>query len=221
MDYFNQCVIKYNDNIKAELRRKYDDKINCKDATEVGITDEYCKDVDFHGMTFSEVKHSHEEQALQECHNRSGTLAASFLAVDNHPPPLFESDPKEDQLQLDPKEVPVVCSDYNGLKFATHCLDSCFLGTEECDHKKSHAQLNNLGNYVLFPSTRYPQEYYHDKIVITAHLFARPSIYPDSEKLPCSFVQNQDYVEGNLGKPMVTRLSNDLWLNWDTKYSHE
>ena len=52
MDYFNQCVIRYNENIKAELRTKYNDKINCKYATEDGITEEYCKDVDFHGMTF-------------------------------------------------------------------------------------------------------------------------------------------------------------------------
>jgi hypothetical protein len=55
MVYFNQCIIKYNENIKAELRTKYNDMINCKDATEDGITKEYCKDVDFHRMTFSEV----------------------------------------------------------------------------------------------------------------------------------------------------------------------
>jgi hypothetical protein len=102
-------------------------------------------------------KRSHEEQALQQCYDRSGTLAAPFLAMNNHSPPLFESDPKEDQLQLDPKEVSVDCSDYYGLNLATHWQDSYFSGIEGCDHKKNHVQLNNLGDYVLFLSTCYHQ----------------------------------------------------------------
>jgi hypothetical protein len=133
-----------------------------KDATRNGITEEYCKDVDIHGIT------------------------------DNHPPPLFEYYPKEDQLQLNPKEVSADCCDCNGLNLAPHCPDSCFLRKEEYDHKKAHVQLNNLGNYVHFLSRCYHQGYYHDRIVITAQLFARPSIHPDSEGLPRLFVQNQD-----------------------------
>jgi hypothetical protein len=122
MYYLNQRVIKYDENLKEELRIKYNDKINCIDATEDGINEEYFKDVDIHGMT------------------------------DNHTSPLFESDPEEDQLQLNSKEVAVDGSDYNGLNLAQHCPDSCFSGKEDCDNKKVYVQLINLGNHVLFPT---------------------------------------------------------------------
>jgi hypothetical protein len=56
-------------------------------------------------------------------------------------------------------------------------------------------------------------------ISITAQFFARPSIDPDCERLPCSFVETQDYIEGNLGESTVVELSNDIAHNWDTKYS--
>jgi hypothetical protein len=58
-------------------------------------------------------------------------------------------------------------------------------------------------------------------IFITAQLFARPSIDPDCERLPRSFVEMQDYIEGNLGESIFFELSNDIMHNWDTKYSHE
>ncbi len=58
-------------------------------------------------------------------------------------------------------------------------------------------------------------------IYITAQLFARPSIDPDCERLSRSFVETQDYIEGNLGESTVPKLSNDIVHIWDTKYSHE
>jgi hypothetical protein len=60
VDYFNQCVIKYNEHTKVELQTKYTTKINLKDAAEDSIPlpsmdKESFEDVDFHGMTFFEV----------------------------------------------------------------------------------------------------------------------------------------------------------------------
>ncbi len=94
----------------------------------------------------------------------------------------------------------------------------------KCDHEISNVQINNLGDYVLFPSVWYHQGYFNDcgdMIYITAQLFARPSIDPDCERLLHSFVETHDYIEGNLGESMVAKLSNDIVHNWDTKYSHE
>jgi hypothetical protein len=62
----------------------------------------------------------------------------------------------------------------------------------------------------------YHQGYFKDcidMIYITAQLFARPSIDPDCEQLPCSFVERQDYIEGNLGESTVAKLSNDIVHN--------
>jgi hypothetical protein len=42
-------------------------------------------------------------------------MAAPFFAMDNDPPPVFDSDPKNEQLPLDPEEVAEDCSDKNGL----------------------------------------------------------------------------------------------------------
>jgi hypothetical protein len=91
-------------------------------------------------------------------------------------------------------------------------------------HKISNVQINNLGDHVLFLSVWYHQGYFKDHgdmIYNTAQLFVRPSIDPDCERLPRSFVETQEYIEGNLGKSTVAKLSNDIMHNWDTKYSHE
>ncbi len=95
---------------------------------------------------------------------------------------------------------------------------------KKCEHKILKVQISNLEDYVLFSSVWYHQGYFKDRgdmIYITAQLFARPSIDPDCERLPHSFVETQDYIEGNLGESTVAKPSNDIVHNWDTKYSHE
>jgi hypothetical protein len=138
---------------------------------------------------------------------------------------VFDSDPKNDQLPLDHEEVAEECSDNNGLNLAKDCTYSCFSMTKKkCDHKTLSVQINNLGDYILFPSVWYYQGYFKDcgdMIYITAQLFARPNIDPDCERLPCSFMEMQYYIEGNLGKSRVAKLINDIVHSWDTKYSHE
>ncbi len=94
----------------------------------------------------------------------------------------------------DPEEVAEECSANNGLNLAKDCTYSCFLGTKKkCDNGILNVQINNLGDYVLFPSVWYHHQGYFkdcgDMIYITAQLFARPSIDPDCERLPCSFVE--------------------------------
>jgi hypothetical protein len=76
------------------------------------------------------------------------------------------------------------------------------LTKKKCDHEILNVQINNLGDYVLFPSVWYHQGYFKDcgdMICMAAQLFARPSTDPDCERLPRSFMETQDYIEGNLG----------------------
>jgi hypothetical protein len=152
-------------------------------------------------------------------------MAASFVVMDHNHPPVFDSNPKNEQLPLDHEQVAEESGDNNGLNLAKDCTYSCFLVTKKkCNHKVLNVQINNLGDFVLFQSVWYYQGYFKehgDMIYITAQLFARPSIDPDCERLPQSFVETQEYIEGNLGKSMVARLSNDIVHNWDTKSSHE
>jgi hypothetical protein len=64
--------------------------------------------------------------------------------------------------------------------------------------------------------------YYNDeanKIFITAQLFARPSIEPDTKRFICSFTQGQGFIQGKLDESTTKELSNDLLLNWDSTYS--
>jgi hypothetical protein len=90
-------------------------------------------------------------------------MAASFLAMDNNPPPVFDTDPKNEQLPLDPEEAAEECSDNNRLNVAKDCMYSCFLGTKKkYDHEISNVQINNLGDYVLFPSKWYYQVFFKD-----------------------------------------------------------
>jgi hypothetical protein len=56
-----------------------------------------------------------------------------------------------------------------------------------------NVSINNVGEYILFPSMCYHHGYYNNhvnKIIITAQLFARPSINPDTERISQSFTQD-------------------------------
>ena len=65
------------------------------------------------------------------------------------------------------------------LIFAPKCNNFCFTRKTACDHIKNNVPINNLGNYVIFPSNCFHQGYYNsdsDIVYVTAQLFARPTI---------------------------------------------
>ncbi len=94
-------------------------------------------------------------------------MAVSCVAKDNDQPPLFYSDPKNEQLPLDQKQVAEKCGDNNRPNLAKDCkYSSCFSVTKKkCHHEILNVQINNLGEFVLFPSMWYHQGYF--KIMVT------------------------------------------------------
>jgi hypothetical protein len=62
-------------------------------------------------------KNIHDKINCNDCteDNIDQKMAASFLAMDNNPPPVFDSNPKNEQLPLNPGQVAEECSDNNGL----------------------------------------------------------------------------------------------------------
>jgi hypothetical protein len=68
-----------------------------------------------------------------------------------------------------------------GLNFAPKCDNFCFTKKTVCDHIKNNVPINNLGDYVVFPSNCFHQGHFNsdsDMVYITGKLFARLSIAP-------------------------------------------
>jgi hypothetical protein len=69
--------------------------------------------------------------------------------------------------------------DDNGLIFGPSCIGRCFIMDHECAHEKVKVQLNEVGQYVVFPSLWWHHGYYDikddEKVIFTAQLFATPS----------------------------------------------
>ena len=82
--------------------------------------------------------------------------------------------------------VPIVTfGDGNGLIFAPRCNGECFTSRKEkkCDHPVNKVSLDNVGEYVVFPSRWYHHGYYNiksDKEFYTAQLFAMGSSKPEA-----------------------------------------
>ena len=111
-----------------------------------------------------------------------------------------------------------------GIIFAPMCDNFCFTRDAVCDHIKNTVPINNLGDYVIFPSKCFHQGYFNtdsDTVYITAQLFARPTISIATDQLTRSQSKQLDYIKNNLNNGTVTALSNDIFQNWDTTYSHE
>ncbi len=77
--------------------------------------------------------------------------------------------------------------DGNGLIFAPRCDGECFTSRKEkkCDHPVNKVLLDNVGEYVVFPSRWYHHGYYNiksDKVFYTAQLFAMGSSKPEARQ---------------------------------------
>jgi hypothetical protein len=111
-----------------------------------------------------------------------------------------------------------------GIIFAPMCDNFCFTREAVCDHIKNTVPINNLGDYFVFPSKCFHQGYFNtdsDTVYVTAQLFARPTISIASDQLTRSQSKQLDFIQNNLNNGTVTALSNDIFQNWDTTYSHE
>ena len=107
--------------------------------------------------------------------------------------------------------------DRNRLNVAPQLSQFCFSRKEVCDHVKKNVQINNLSDYVIFPSKCFRQGYYNDasaKIVVQAQLFGDVLM-----RLLAQKQKGLDFIESNVNDDMVTILSNDILQNWDTTYS--
>jgi hypothetical protein len=113
---------------------------------------------------------------------------------------------------------------FNGteLNFALKCGHFCFTRNTVCDHIKNNVHLNNVGNYVVFPSKCFHQGYFNselDMIYVTAQLFARPTISIACDQLTRSHTKDLNLIQSNLHDDTVAALSNDILQNWNTTYS--
>jgi len=113
-----------------------------------------------------------------------------------------------------------------GLNFGPKCDNFCFTRKTVCEHIKKNVPINNLGDYVVFPSNCFHQGYFNsdsEMIYVTAQLFARPTIAPVliDGLVTRSLTKDLNFIQGNLNDKMVVALSNDIFQNWDTTYSLE
>ncbi len=120
--------------------------------------------------------------------------------------------------------VPIVTfGDGNGLIFAPRCDGECFTSRKEkkCDHPVNKVSLDNIGEYVVFPSRSYRHGYYNiksDKVFYIAHLFAMGSSKPEAwQNITCKV--KRDMIQGHDAESKLRELTEDLCDNWDTTYS--
>ena len=128
---------------------------------------------------------------------------------------------KEDQL--------VKYGDENGLIFAPICkpsndgADKCFdsCKTKLCTHKTDNIPLNDVGQYVMFPSRWWHRGYNEirsEKVYYTAQLFCIAAQDPDSWSNQTR-KQNRNMKIGRIPQTQMDDVSRDITQNWDVTYS--
>jgi hypothetical protein len=90
---------------------------------------------------------------------------------------------------------------------------------DECDHDKVTVQLNEVGQYVVFPSLWWHHGDYdikdEEKVIFTAQLFATPSSDIGSTKrFNRRNSQMSTYSHGQLSISTLNGLGEDLYLEW-------
>ena len=148
-----------------------------------------------------------------------------LVSSDRKSPPVLPAFPERRLTETVPENMCLVCpptQDDNGLIFGPSCTGRCFTTDDECDHEKVKVQLNEVGQYAVFPSLWWHHEYYdikdEEKVIFTAQLFATPSSDIGSSKR--SNRRNSlmnTYRHGQLST--LNGLGEDLFLEWDRKYS--
>ncbi len=140
------------------------------------------------------------------------------------PPPKLPSfeDRKPPPEGIADETVSPPTQDDNGLIFGPSCIGSCFTMDDECAHKKVKVQLNEVGQYVFFPSLWWHHGYYDikddEKVIFTAQLFATPSSdIGNTKRFNRRNSQMSTDSQGQLSA--LNGLVEDLFLEWDHKYS--
>jgi hypothetical protein len=151
MDYYNECVSRYNHVLKVEIHTK-------------------------------KFLHGKQPQSVE-------------YPIEAHTVEAHEA--------REPVEI-------TGLNFAPKCDNFCFSRTTVCDHIKNNVLINNLGDYVVFPSNCFHQGYYNsdsDMVYVKAQLFARPTIRIDCDQLTRLHTKQLDFIQNNLNNDAVTALT--------------
>jgi len=109
----------------------------------------------------------------------SGEEHVDSMGADNRPP---DKSPTHNANQLS-----LNVDHGTGLNFTPKCDNFCFTSRKTvCDHIKNNVPINNLDDYVVFPSKCFHQGYFNsdsDMVYITGQLFARPTISIASDQL--------------------------------------
>jgi hypothetical protein len=101
--------------------------------------------------------------------------------------------------------------------------DKCFTSSKDkqCDHNVNTAELDEVGDYVVFFSRFYHCGYYRiasNKTYYTAQLFCKVS----ENREACPNVTrkvNQNMIQDCVKESRLTQLTQDIRNNWDTTYS--
>jgi hypothetical protein len=117
--------------------------------------------------------------------------------------------------------------DGNGIMLAPMCKgdgdDKCFTSSNnnQCDHNVTTIELDEVGDYVVFPSRFYHRGYYRiasNKTYHTAQLFWK--VLGNHDALPnVTRKVNQNMIQGCVKESRLTQLTQDIRNNWDTTYS--
>ena len=95
---------------------------------------------------------------------------------------------------------------------------------DECAHDTVTVKLNEVGQYVVFPSLWWHHGYYDikddEKVIFTAQLFATPSSdIRSTQRSNRRNSQMSTYSHGQLSISTLNGLGEDLYHEWDGKYS--
>ncbi len=164
---------------------------------------------------------SHSKKDKKE-HTKKNDIEISMS--DRKPPPegiVQMASTNEEDVPPVPK-LPGFQKDDNGLIFGPSCVGSCFTMDDEYDHRKVKVQLNEVGQYVVFPSLWWHHGYYNiqdeEKVIFTAQLFATPS--SDIGNTKRSNRRNSQMTNPSHGQlSTLNGLDDELFLEWDDKYS--
>ncbi len=118
-------------------------------------------------------------------------------------------------------------TDGNGIMLAPMCRgdgnEKCFTSSnnKQCDHNVTTVKLDEVGDFVVFPSRFYHRGYYRivsNKTYYTAQLFCK--VLENYEAWPnVTRKVNQNMIQGCVKESRMTQLMQDIRNNWDTMYS--